>query len=321
MLDRLFLIFLLKISHRFHMGFRSGMLAGQSSTVISWSANHLEVVLSLWAGAKVLLEKEISISIKLVSRWKHKVLQNLLVDGCIDFGLDKTQWTNTSRRHGTPNHHWLRKLHTGVWTSSSLDSVPLHSSSRLQTLISKLNAKFTFIWKEDFGPLSNSPVLFLHSPGKTLLTLFLFQKWLGSPFPEDVWAWWLLMHWLQLQSTPCEALTSVWISFAWQYSQACSHPCCLWTISYSISSFQSTLHLICFDTALCEQPPLSVMTLCDLPSLWRVSMIVFWIIAKSAVFPIIVVSKTRDTHNLYCRDGNLMKLKCKYSNILSYWIF
>ncbi len=77
-------------------------------------------------------------------------------------------------------------------------------------MISKLNAKFTFIWKEDFGPLSNSPVLFLLSPGKMLLTMFLFQKWLGSPFPEDVWAWWLLMHWLQLQFTPCEALPSVW---------------------------------------------------------------------------------------------------------------
>ncbi len=237
LLDRLFLIFLLKISHRFHMGFRSGMLAGQSSTVISWSSNHLEVVLALWAGAKVLLEKEISFSIKLVSRWKHKVPQNLLVDGCIDAGLDKTQWTNTSRRHGTPNHHW-----------------PFFS-------------KFTFIWKEDFGPLSNSPVIFLLSPGKMLLTLFLFQKWLGSPFPEDVWAWWLLMHWLQLQSTPCEALPN---------SQACGHPCCLCTFSYPISSFQSTLHLICFDTALWEQPPLSVMTLYDLPSLWRVSMFVFW---------------------------------------------
>ncbi len=92
-------------------------------------------------------------------------------------------------------------------------------------------------------------VLFLHSPGKTLLTLSLVQKWLGSPFPEDVWAWWLLMHWLQLRSTPCEALPSVWISFAWLYSQACSHPCCLCTFSYPNSSFQSTLHLICFDTA------------------------------------------------------------------------
>ncbi len=59
----------------------------------------------LWVGAQILLQKEISISIKLVSRWKHKVLQKHLVDGCIDFGLDITQWTNTSRRHGTPNHH------------------------------------------------------------------------------------------------------------------------------------------------------------------------------------------------------------------------
>ncbi len=40
---------------------------GQSSTLISWSANHLEVVLTLWADTKVLLEKEISISIKLLS--------------------------------------------------------------------------------------------------------------------------------------------------------------------------------------------------------------------------------------------------------------
>ncbi len=116
-------------------------------------------------------------------------------------------------------------------------------------------------------------VLFPHSPGKTLLMLSLVQKWLGSPFPEDVWAWWLLMHWLQLQSTPCEALTSVWISFAWQYSQACGHPCCLCTFSYPNSSFQSILHSICFDTALCKQPHLSVMTFCDLPSLWNVRLL------------------------------------------------
>ncbi len=134
---------------------------------------------------------------------------------------------------------------------------------------------------------------FLLSPGKLLLTMFLFQKWLGNPSPEDVWAWWLLMHWLQLQFTPCEALPSVWIGFAWQYSQACGHPCCLCTFSYPMSSFQSTFHLICFDTALLEQPPLSVMTLCDLLSLWRVSMIVFWTIDMSAVFPIIVVSKNK----------------------------
>ncbi len=115
-------------------------------------------------GTKVLLENEISISIKLVSRCKHKVLQNLIVDGWIDFGLDKTQWTNTSRHH-SKMYFYLKR---GLWTTEQ---------------------------KSRF---------FLLSPGKILLTMFLFQKWLGSSFPEDVWAWWLLMHWLQLQFTPCE---------------------------------------------------------------------------------------------------------------------
>ncbi len=65
----------------------------------------------------------------------------------------------------------------------------------------------------------------------------------------------LLMHWLQLQFTSCEALPSVWISFAWLYSQAWGPFCCLCTLSYPISFFQSTSHLTCFDTALLEQPP------------------------------------------------------------------
>ncbi len=114
------------------MGFRSDMLAGQSNTVISWSANYLDVVLALWAGAKVLLEKEISISIKLVGRWNHNMLQNFLVDGCIDFRLDNTQWTNPSRCHCSLNHHMT--VETSHWTSSNMDPVPLHSSSRLWDL-------------------------------------------------------------------------------------------------------------------------------------------------------------------------------------------
>ncbi len=28
----------------------------------------------------------------------------------IDIGLDKSQWTNTRRHHGTANHHWLRNF-------------------------------------------------------------------------------------------------------------------------------------------------------------------------------------------------------------------
>ncbi len=146
-------------------------------------------------------------------------------------------------------------VETSHWTSRYMDSVPLHSSSRLSDLDFQMKCKIYFHLKRGLWTLSNSPVLFLLSPGKMLLTMFLFQKWLGSSFPEDVWAWWLLMHWLQLQFTPCEALSSVWIGFAWQYSQASGHPCCLCTFSFPISSFQSTLYLICFDTALLEQPP------------------------------------------------------------------
>ncbi len=142
------------------MGFRSGTLAGQSSTVISWSANHLEELLALWAGVKV-------------SRWKHKVLQN----GCIDFWLGKTQWTNTRRHHGTPDHHWLWKHHTGLQAAWILCLCVF-----LQTLISKLNAKFTFIWKDDFGPLSNSPFICLLSPGKKLLRCFYFRSGLVALF-------------------------------------------------------------------------------------------------------------------------------------------
>ncbi len=158
-----------------------------------------------------------------------------------------------------------------------MDYVPLHSSSRLWDLNLQIKWKMYFNLKRDFGPLS-SPVLFLFSPGKMLLTMFPFQKWLGSPFSKDVWAWWLLMT--------SASVHSLWSSpkclnrLCLTVFSSLRHPCCLWTFSDPISSIQSTLHLICFDTALLEQPPLSVMTLCDLLSLWRVSMIIFWTIPK-----------------------------------------
>ncbi len=47
----------------------------------------------------------------------------------------------------------------------SFCTLPLDS----RTLVSKWNTKHALIWKEDFGPLGNSPVLLLLSPGKTPL--------------------------------------------------------------------------------------------------------------------------------------------------------
>ncbi len=46
--------------------------------------------------------------------------------------------------------------------------------------------------------------------------------------------------------------------------------------------------LMCLDTELCEQPASFAMTFCVLPSLCKVSMVVFWTTDKSAVFPMIV---------------------------------
>ncbi len=148
-------------------------------------------------------------------------------------------------------------VETSRWTSSNMYSVPLHSSSRLWDLDLQMKYNIYFHLKRGLWTTEQQS----SSSGKMLLTMFLFQKWLGSSSPEDVWARWLLMHWLQLQFTRCEALPSDWIGFTWQYSQACGHPCYLCTFSYTISSFQTTLHWMCFDTALLEQPPLSVMTL------------------------------------------------------------
>ncbi len=95
-------------------------------------------------------------------------------------------------------------------------------------------------------------VIFLFSPGKMLLTMFLFQKCLGSSFPEDVWA--------------VDALTPASVHSLWSSAKCLNRLCStvfsslrsallLVHIFHPISSFQSTSHLICFDTALLEQPP------------------------------------------------------------------
>ncbi len=136
------LIFLLTILHRF-----SGVQVRRVCLPIKHSNTMvIEPAFGTFGSVgrcQVLLENEISISIKLVSRRKHEVLYNFLVDGCVDCELQKTQWTNTSSWHGSPNHHWLWTLHTGLQATwiLCLSTLPPDSG----TLISKWNAKFTFI--------------------------------------------------------------------------------------------------------------------------------------------------------------------------------
>ncbi len=129
------LIFLLTIIlHRFSMGFRSGEFAGQSSTVTPcywtsfwylWQCGQVPSPAGKWNQHlhKACQQKEAWSALKCPGRC------------CIDCGLQKTQWTNTSRWHGSPNHHWLWKLHTGpqaTW-AMSFSTLPPDSG----TLISK----------------------------------------------------------------------------------------------------------------------------------------------------------------------------------------
>ncbi len=61
---------------------------------------------------QVLLENEICILHKVVSKQGSMKCSKLPgIRLCVDLGPQKTQWTNTSRWHGSPNHHWLWKLY------------------------------------------------------------------------------------------------------------------------------------------------------------------------------------------------------------------
>ncbi len=120
---------------------------------------------------------------------------------------------------------------------------------------------------------------------------FCFRSGLVALFPEDVWAWWLLMHWLQLRFTACEALPSVWIGFAWQYSQACGHPCVHIFLSQFLPSVNLAFNMLWYST------PWTATPFSNDP-LWLTLFVEgvnyhLWTIAKSAVFPIIVVSKNK----------------------------
>ncbi len=91
---------------------------------------------------QVLLENEISISIKLVSRRKHEVP--------LKFPGRWLCWLWTSEN--TVDQHqqmtWQPKssltVETSHWTSSNMDSVPLHSSSRLWDLDFQMKCKIYF---------------------------------------------------------------------------------------------------------------------------------------------------------------------------------
>ncbi len=110
----------------------------------------------------------------------HKACQQKEAWSALKCSVRCLCWLWTSENTADQHQQMTRQpkpsltVETSHWTSRTwilcLSSLPPDSG----TLIYKLNAKFTFIRKEGFGALSNSPVL--------LLMMFLFQKWLVDLF-------------------------------------------------------------------------------------------------------------------------------------------
>ncbi len=131
----------------------------------------------------------------------------------------------------------------GFWDATwilCLSSLPPDSG----TLISKGNAKLTFIREHNFGPFSSSPVLFVFSPGETLLTLSVVQEWLDT---RNATAETHVLHtsvcsgsWSTDSSCSpalCESPPHFWMGFVSQSSPGCGYPYCLYT--FSTTSFPS----------------------------------------------------------------------------------
>ncbi len=239
----------------------------------------------------------------------------------------KTSWYTAAltldlRKHSGPtpadDMAASQTVETSHWTSRNMDSVPLHSSSRLWDLDFQIKYKMYFHLKRG---LWTTPVQLFFSLAqiRCFWRCFCFRSVLVSLFLKmsergDSWCTDSSFSSLLVKQVFESALLDSILKLA-------VVPVALCTFSYPISSFQSTLHLICFDTALLEEPPLSVMTLCDLLSSWRCQWSSSGLMPSQQCSPWLWFQRTRDTRNLYCMNGHLLKLKCKYSNILRYWIF
>ncbi len=172
-----------------------------------------------------------------------------------------------------PNHHRLWKLNTGLQATWAMSFSTLPPDSR--TLVPKWNTKLALIWKEDFGPLGNSPVLLLLSPGKMLL-MTTVAKFLDMSVCGAL-----------------DALTPASVHSLWSSPKFLNRFCLTILIRLRFSrlvehlfpSTQLSVNMLGYSTLWTAS---LAMNVCVFPSLWRVSMIVFWITVRSAVFLMIV---------------------------------
>ncbi len=149
----------------------------------------------------------------------------------------ETQRTTPSRWHGSPNHHWLWKLHTGLQAAwiLYLSSLPPDSG----TLISKLNVKiYSHLKKRTLDHWATVQLFFSLAQMRCFWRCFCFRSGLVALFLKmsergDFWCTDSSFSSLLLKLSQVFELALL-DRLPWQ---ACSHPCCLCTFSYAISSF------------------------------------------------------------------------------------
>ncbi len=145
-----------------------------------------------------------------------------------------------------------------------LSSLPPDSG----TLISKGYAKFTFIREHYFGPLSSSPVLFVFSPGETLLTLSVVQEWLDMD-PETHVLHTSVRSGSWSTDSSCSPLfvnlphIFEWVLFHNPLQGAVILLLVHFFLPHLFLPFASLL--MCLDTELCEQPASFAMTFVSCP--------------------------------------------------------
>ncbi len=176
---------------------------------------------------QVLLENKICISIKMSAAGSMKC-SKLPVYGCVDLGPQKTQWDQHQQITWHPKPSLtVETLH---WTSSNMDSVPLLSSPDSGTLISKGNAKFTFIREHNFD----------HSAAvqsRRFWRCLLFKSGLTQGMRQLKPMSCICLCVVVLEAlTPaavhsCESPPHFWMGFVSQSSPGCGYPYCLYTFS------------------------------------------------------------------------------------------
>ncbi len=203
------------------MGFRSGEVAGQSSTPTPWSFNQLLVPLAVWAGANP------------AGKWNSilKAGQQKEAWSAPKFLGKQVQVTLVFQKHNgpTPADEHCHPKSSQTVGNLTLDFMQLGlwaSPPFLQTLGPWFPMKYKTCshLKRGLWTTGQQSSLLLLSPGKTPLMLSVVQEWLNKRNTTTVAKFldtsvcggsWCIdpasVH-------PCEVHPSSWIDFAWQSS-------------------------------------------------------------------------------------------------------